>query len=187
MVESFNYSHLKEEMSGSQRQAVITLLEKKGKDRLKVQNWRPISLLNNDYKIASKTIAYRIKSVLKKLIHSDQSGFVEGRNISLSLRTILDIMDITDRNKISGILMLVNFEKAFDTVNIDFLIKTLHKYNFGNSLIKWIRTFYNNISSCIINNQVTSKYFKVGRGVRQGDPLSSFLFILVAEILSIKI
>ena len=86
LVESF----IKGEMSPSQRQAVITLIEKKDQDRCDLKNWRPISLLNVDAKIASKVIAERLKRVLLNLIHENQSGYVPGRSICKNIRSILD-------------------------------------------------------------------------------------------------
>ena len=81
-------------MSPSQRQAAITLIEKKGQDRCDFQNWRSISLLNVDTKIASKVIAERMKSLLPKLIHYNPSGYIPGRNISENIHSILDIMGL---------------------------------------------------------------------------------------------
>ena len=93
LVESFNESFIKGEMSPSQRQAVITLIEKKDQDRCDLKNWRPISLLNVDAKIASKVIAERLKRVLPNLIHENQSGYVPGRSICENICSILDIME----------------------------------------------------------------------------------------------
>ena len=130
LVDSFNYGHNKSEMSISQRQALITLIDKKGKDRLYLKNCRPISLLKSDYKIASKAIAFRLKTALQQLIHADQSGFVDKRNIPFALRTVLDVIENTEKHKENGLLLLVDFEKAFDTVNHAFLYKVLKRFNF---------------------------------------------------------
>ena len=79
LVKSFNAAYHAGELTISQRQAIITLIEKSGKDRESLKNWRPISLLNLDYKLLSKSISIRMQQYLPKLIHHNQSGFVKGR------------------------------------------------------------------------------------------------------------
>ena len=166
------------------KQAVIILLEKKGKDKRLIKNWRPISLINVDTKIASKTLAKRLEPILPKLINYNQNAFVKGKSIFDTVRTIDDILEFTKCKKMLGILVAIDFEKAFDSLDHSYLLKA---FNFGPSYIRWIRTFYSNISSWIINNGFTSDYFAVSRGVRQGDPLSPLLFILGLEILACSI
>ena len=96
-------------------------------------------------------------------------------------------MDYTKRYQIEGRLISIEFKKAFDSVSRDFLFRTLLAFQSGPSFIQWIHTFYNNISSCVLNNRFSTAPFDVQRGVRQGDPLSSYLFIIVLEILTISI
>ena len=81
------------QLSTSQKQAMITLLEKKDKDRRFIKNWRPISLINVDVKIASKAIARRLESILPELIHPNQNGFIKGRSILDAAHTIDDILE----------------------------------------------------------------------------------------------
>ena len=146
-------------------------MKKKGKDKRLIKNWRPISLINVDAKIISKVLANRLENVLPKLIHPNQNAFVKGRSIFDAVRTIDDILDYTKGNSWSGMLVAVDFEEAFDTLNFQFLLRTLHKFNFGPSFIQWIRVLYKNTSSCVMNNGFMTALFPLGRGVRQGDPL----------------
>ena len=182
MVDSFNEAYNTKEMSHSQKQAVITLIEKKGKE-----NWRPISLINADAKIASKVIATRVIQVLPGIIHGNQTGYVKGRFIGEAARSIMDVMDYTKKQNIPGILLFIDFEKAFDSIDWEFMVKCLDVFGFGPSLKGWIETFYKNISSCVINNGICTSQFEIQRGVRQGDPMSPYLFIIVAEVLATAI
>ena len=97
-------------MSRSQKQAVITLIEKKGKDRLLLENWRPISLVNVDAKIMSKVIATRIKNVLPYIIHHNQTGYVKDRYIGETVRSVFDVMDLTLKENVPGLLIFIDFK-----------------------------------------------------------------------------
>ena len=164
-----------------QQLSIITLLQKPGKDICLHSNWRPISLLNVDHKIAAKVIANRIRPVLQSIINSSQTGFIIRRYIGENIRLIFELLDTTDENNIPGLLFFSDFEKAFDSVNHEFMYKCL---DFGNELINWVKLFYNDAKSCVSNNGNLSDFFKVQRGVRQGCPLSPYLFIICIELLS---
>ena len=184
LVETLNYAAQKGELSQSQKRAVITLLQKRGKDPELIKNWRPVSLNNVDYKILTKSLAIRTEKVLPKIIHEDQSGFVKGRFIGENIRLIDDIIVKLNIQRKTALLLLLDFEKAFDSVEWGYMIKILEKFNFGQSFINWVKTCYTNISSTIINNGTTCGFFEITRGVRQGCPLSTTLFILCIELLA---
>ena len=104
-----------------------------------------------------------------------------------NIRSILDIMSFTRAKNLPGLLLFIDFEKAFDSLEWHFLKKCLELFNFEPDLIRWINTFFQNVKRCIINNGLCSHYFNVERGVRQGDPLSPYLFVTCVEILAITV
>ena len=152
------------ELSISQRQSIIKLIEKKYRDKRLIENWRPISLLNVDAKIISKLLAKRLKNVLLPLVSDNQTAYVNGRFISEGGRLISDILEISDMLSLKGLLLTADIQKAFDFANHQFLILVLKKFGFGNTFIKWIQTLLKNQESCVINGGNTTKYFKLERG-----------------------
>ena len=187
MVKTLNYSSKKGSLSSSQRRGVITLLEKKGKDPAKIKNWRPVALLNTDFKIFTKTLARRLEKFIPFVIHSDQSGFVKGRYNGESIRFVEDLILKLDHENIEGIVLQLDFEKAFDSIEWKFMFDVLKKVNLGDQFISYVRCCYTDIYSCINNNGFATNWFQLGRGVRQGCPLSCLLFILCVEIMSKQI
>ena len=133
---------------------------------------RPISLLNVDLKIISKALSEKLK-VLPDLISSQQTAYAKNRHIGESERLISDVIEIAKIKKLDGFLVAMDIEKAFDSLDHDFLILTLEKYGFGKNFILSIK---------ILLRGKTTKYFSLGRGACQGDPISTFLFILALEI-----
>ena len=184
LLKSFQLGKINKELSYSQREGIIKLIPKQGKDIRLLKNWRPISLLNADYKILTKILANRMKLGLKEIINEDQIGYTEKRFCGENTRLIADIMEYSKTHKIESILLLIDFEKAFDTISWNFLYKTLESYNYGHNFIDWIRILYNNIFSKITNNGYLSDNFSIHRGIRQGDPISALLFLPVAEIMA---
>ena len=183
VVESINYSFTTGEMSVNQRLGIITLIPKKDKNRMLLKNWRPISLLTTDYKLITKMIATRLSQVLPSIINNDQTGYIKGRFIGENIRTISDIIEYCKIRKLTGILLLIDFEKAFDTVKWNYMYKVIKKFNFGPKFQKWVKLIYNNIKSTVMNNGYFSSYFTIHRGVRQGCPISAYLFLLIVETL----
>ena len=187
LTTSINDAHEKGELSISQRRGIITLVPKEDGSLLDLSNWRPITLLNVDLKIASKAIAKRIESTLPNLIHSKQTGFVKGRYIGENVRLVSEIMDYTSLQILPGILKSLNFRKAFNSIEWPFIMKTLDHFNFGNDIKCWIKIFYKNKESAVQKNGFVTSWFKPSKGVRQGCPLSPYFLIFSAEVLSKKI
>jgi hypothetical protein len=163
----------------------ITLIPKSDK-AAKVNQFRPISLCNTIYKIISKILAARLKPLLHKVISPWQSAFVPGRVIqdnSIIAHEVLHSMK--KKRGIGGLMALkIDTEKAFDTLEWSFLLKVLRLHGFGSTWINWVSQCISTPSFSILINGSPFGYFKSSRGLRQGDPLSPFLFIIGADILS---
>ena len=184
IVGSFNYAFASGSLSISQRRGIISLIPKKNKDKTILENLRPISLLNVDYKILTKVLAIRLEKVLPKIINPDQTGYVKGRYIGENIRLIQDLMFYLEKENSPGIAVFVDFRKAFDTIEWNYLEKALALFNFGPNFLQWFKTIYSNISSCVLNNGHASHFFPLTRGVRQGCPLSGLLFVIGLDLLA---
>ena len=176
------------EMSLTQRRGILKLLHKDEElDKNDLTNYRPLTLTNTDYKIYSKILGNRIVKAIDIIINLNQTGFMAGRSISTHIRTIDDILLLTRKYESEGIMTNLDFKKAFDSVEKEAILKTLELFNFGPYFIDMVKTLIANTESSVQNGGWISTWFKTERGIRQGCCVSPLLFIMVVELLAIKI
>ena len=185
LLDVYEEAFTSELLPESMRVGLVTLLEKKGKDRLELSNWRPITLLNVDYKLLTKTLGQRLKKVLPSLVGKEQNGFIPGGNIFFSAHTVRDILFYCKKENIDLILLALDYSKAFDSLDFEFIHQTFKHFGFGDNFKKWIKVLYKGGKSCIGNNGYISESIAIERSTRQGDPISPLVFILGLEILFI--
>ena len=188
VYESLMYAKLCKDLSISQRKGIFTLIHK-GKDLVKddLKNWRPISLMNVDYKLLTRVLAKRLQGVVSKIVHENQSGFIKGRQITKVLRELDDVIERDKFYKASNLLLAIDFEKAFDTISCQFIMQMCDNFGIGEYFGDWIRIVMNNRLACVKNNGLVSETFQLQRRIRQGCALSPLLFILAVELLAIKV
>lgn len=177
----------KEEMSTTMKQGIISLIPKPNKDPLSIENWRLITLLNVDYKLFALVFAKRLKSNLAEIINETQTGFMANRHISNNIRLVLDLLDYSEYVESQAIIVFLDFYKAFDTVEHPFIYKALNLFGFGGKFISVVKMLYKDINSNLMIYPNTSNRFPVNRSVRQGCPISPFLFLIVVELLSLQV
>lgn len=168
------------------RRAVLTLLAKKG-DLRNIKNWRPVSLLCTDLKKFSKVLAIRLREVVGRVVHQDQTYCVPNRSIFDNIFLIRDILNVSKLLGLNTGLISLDQEKAFDRVEHSYLWCTLEEFGLGPGFIAMIRVLYQYIESVLKINGGLCTPFKVQRGIRQGCALSGMLYALAIEPLLVKI
>lgn len=184
---SINHALETGQLSEEQRTGLITLIPKKDLDRTEISNWRPITLLNVDFKIFSKAIAKRLQSCIKEVVHTDQTGFIRGRYIGENLTTIQNIIHHQSANDEKSYLLALDYTKAFDTLRWDLIYKALTLFHFGDFITSAIKLLFASVKSRLFNAGFASDVFYPQRGVRQGCCSSPSLFVIAVEILAIMV
>ncbi len=154
------------------------------KDVREIVNYRPITLLNSDYKIMTRALANRVAKVAPRIIHPDQAGFVPGRQIFDHIKLNKLIIDYAEAEEVNGVIVALDQEKAYDRIDHAYLWECLRRFNFPENFITTVRHLYAAANSVVAVNGVMSEWFKIVRGVRQGDPLSCLLFDVAIEPLA---
>ncbi|WOG84202.1 hypothetical protein DCAR_0103384 [Daucus carota subsp. sativus] len=149
-----------------------------------VNHYRPISLINSAVKLLTKILASRLACHMNAIVSDSQTGFIKGRQASESILLVKEIVHSIQKGKGRGMVLKLDFEKAFDTVKWEFLFEVLAKMNFDQKWIGWIKGLLETARVSILVNGSPTKEFVPSRGLRQGDPLSPLLFNLVGEVLS---
>jgi hypothetical protein len=173
----YNVIPLNGSLSKSQKMATLCLIYKKG-DCRSLKNWRPVSLLNLDYKILTKIMTQRLLNFREKLVPSMQKCAVPGRK-AMNAIALLDVVQ-NESEESGGALICLDQEKAFDRVNHVYLIKVLEKMGISGSVLKTIKAMHNQILTQVNINGKISKQIQISRSVRQGCPLSMMLFVLIS-------
>ena len=171
---------------GGKNMNILKLIYKNKGEIYLLENYRPISLINVDIKILCKALANRLKIVLPDIIHASQTA-VFGRQIDQTVHMIRDLIDIANKEDDTAAFIFLDQEKAFDRVNHNFLFKVMRAFGIGESFIHWIHLLYSNACAVLNVNGFLSKPIPFNRGVKQGCPLSSFLYVLVIEILALQL
>ena len=159
----------------------------KKKEADNIANYRPITILNTDYKVLAKAIATRLTEVIPSVIHPDQAGFIRGRSIFDQIEQAATTINYARLKGLNGAIVALDQEKAYDKITHPYLWEVLESFAFPEEMINTVKTLYREAPTSVIMNGVVSDPFLVTRGVRQGDPMSCALFDLGIEPLAANI
>ncbi|GKU90798.1 hypothetical protein SLEP1_g4749 [Rubroshorea leprosula] len=161
--------------------ASFIVLVPKVENPVQIEEYRPISLIGVIYKILAKLLANRLKKVLENVIGEQQMAFLKGRQLMDGVVIANEVIDEVKKKKKKAFLFKIDFEKAYDKVSWSFLDHMMQKMGFCEKWRLWIQECLRSSLVSILVNGSPSRQFKVTRGLRQGDPLSPFLFLIIAE------
>lgn len=184
LLDSFNWTLKKAIAPPSWKEAIISVIPKEGKNREQCESYRPISVLNVDYKLFTSIITKRLGPYLIELLHEDQAGFCLGRQTQDNIRRSIHIIEHINKHHINAALFSWDAKQAYDNVLWQFLYKVLERMGFNDQFIKCIKALYTDpVARIKINGHLTNS-FKLFRGTRQGCCLSPALFSIFIEPLA---
>ena len=153
---------------------------------LGVGDYRPISLIGIQYKILAKILAIRLAEVVDKVVSQEQTAFIKKRQILDGPLVVNEVLNWAKRKKRKVMVLKIDFEKAYDSLSWDYLDQIMEIMGFSNKWRGWIRACLHSARASVLVNGSPTEEFRLFRGLRQGDPLSPFLFILAMEGLHIS-
>lgn len=161
--------------------ASFLTLVPKCKNPQRLEEYRPISIIGSMYKLLAKVLAGRLKGVMRKVISETQNAFISGRNILDGVVVVNEVIDMAKRMKQQCLILKVDFQKAYDTVSWGYLDYMLRRMGFSEKWRGWMRECVSSNSISILVNGSPTEEFRAQKGIKQGDPLASFLFLIAAE------
>ena len=181
ILDAWEYSNVTGCLPQSQSTSVISLIPKSGKDKHDIKNWRPISISSCDLKIITKAYSIKVGKYLGDIISDSQMGYVPGRDINFNNRLLRTALNHCDTSKLDYVLMSLDAQKAYDSVDHEYISNTLAAYGFPKEFITVVNVLHKNLLAQVQVNGFLSESFSIQRGVKQGDALSCALFILAID------
>ena len=160
----------------SARRGILTLIPKRERNPNFLKNWRPLTMLSVDYKIFAKALDNRLKTVLPEVIAKTQTGFMAQRHITSNIIKLMQLMSAANAKKTQMLVMIIDFEKCFDTISFSAISGSLWYFGVGEQFIKYVHILFQDFEICTQNNRYSSPWIHPHQGVHQGCPISPHLY-----------